>query len=205
MGVFAQRPAGSPASTSRSASTIAVDATKHQPTEGWRADPAVGGGPLLEGGVHWVDLMANAGLEVTGARGVPMGEDPVTGRRVLATFTYAGGAAGELRFSWDAHAVLGGVRLSHLHGTDGTLTFESNGAFLLARGRHSWRRSAAPSSSALPRRADQRDEPCATKPARGSVARSSSGSNPDRRRHHPDRRHRADLPQRRVLAIVVVV
>ncbi len=114
---------------------FAVDATKRQSAEGWRADPAVGGGPLLEGGVHWVDLMANVGLEVTGARGVPMGEDPMTGRSVLATFAYAGGAAGELRFSWDAHAVLGGVRLSHLHGTEGTLTFESNGAFLVARGR----------------------------------------------------------------------
>lgn len=71
---------------------------------------------------------------------------------MLATFAYAGGAAGELRFSWDSHAVLGGVRLSHLHGTEGTLTFESNGAFLVARGRRRavWLPRPADASGARP-------------------------------------------------------
>ena len=35
-----------------------------------RDDPAVaGGGALFEGGVHWIDLLANSGLEVESARG----------------------------------------------------------------------------------------------------------------------------------------
>ena len=38
-------------------------AVKSQRRAGWRDDPATaGGGALFEGGVHWVDLLANTGL-----------------------------------------------------------------------------------------------------------------------------------------------
>ncbi|MCH7531067.1 MAG: Gfo/Idh/MocA family oxidoreductase [Gemmatimonadetes bacterium] len=44
---------------------IEINAVKRQPVEGWRADPArAGGGALFEGGIHWVSLMANLGLEI---------------------------------------------------------------------------------------------------------------------------------------------
>src|SRR5919108_5710741 len=45
-------------------------AVKSQRRAGWRDDPAgAGGGALFEGGVHWVDLLANVGLEVESAQG----------------------------------------------------------------------------------------------------------------------------------------
>jgi len=121
---------------------LAVDATKQQDAEGWRADPErAAGGPLLEGGVHWVSLLTSIGLGVrdVDAWAGPAGES--TAHLVLA---YDGGALGTLSFSWEAHAPLRGVRLSHARGSEGTLTFESNGAFLAQRGRRTALRVADP-------------------------------------------------------------
>ena len=112
---------------------VAVNALKHQEPTGWRADPAqVGGGPLLEGGVHWLSLLASLGLEVEELAARPMagGEDST-----IITLGYAGGAAGVLAFSWGAHAPLRGVRLSRVFGTAGGIGFESNGTVVVSWGR----------------------------------------------------------------------
>ena len=48
---------------------VHLNAVKHQAQRGWRDDAAAsGGGALFEGGVHWVDLVANLGLPVRGAQ-----------------------------------------------------------------------------------------------------------------------------------------
>ena len=48
---------------------VRVSAVKRQPAEGWRGDPGqAGGGALFEGGVHWVDLVANLGPAVRSVR-----------------------------------------------------------------------------------------------------------------------------------------
>jgi len=121
---------------------IRIDATKQQADDGWRADPQLAaGGPLLEGGIHWVSLLTSIGLTVrdVDAWAGPGGE--ATTHLVLA---YDGGALATLDFSWRVHAPLRGARLSHARGRRGTLTFESNGAFLVQRGRRTTFRVADP-------------------------------------------------------------
>ena len=116
---------------------VAVNALKQQPTSGWRADPATsGGGALFEGGIHWVDFMANLGLEVTGVQGFRPGSDRSgADRSMVAVFAYANGAIGILSYSWETPGLLKGLRLSAISGTRCTASFETNGLFLLAPGR----------------------------------------------------------------------
>ena len=54
---------------------------------------------------------------------------------MLAAFRYDNGAAGSLYYSREVPSLLRGVRLSKLFGRDGIITFESNGGFVLVRGR----------------------------------------------------------------------
>jgi hypothetical protein len=48
---------------------------------------------------------------------------------------YAGGAVGTLLHSWEIRSPLGGLRLSRIYGTAGSIAFESNGLFVAACGR----------------------------------------------------------------------
>ena len=113
---------------------VSVNALKRQSSDGWRGDRALaGGGPLLEGGVHWVHLMANLGLTVRGVRALRSGSPQEDSIHVLVE--YAEGAVGALHFSWEAFAPLGGMRLSRVHGRRGSVAFESNGAFVAVLGR----------------------------------------------------------------------
>ena len=109
---------------------VSVNATKRQPVEGWREEPSLsGGGALFEGGVHWINFMANIGLEVTGVDAWRVGTAgaPPTDVSTLSVFSYANGAVGTLAHSWELPAPFGGLRLSKIQGTTGALTFESNG------------------------------------------------------------------------------
>ena len=54
---------------------------------------------------------------------------------MLAAFRYDNGAAGSLYYSREVPSLLRGVRLSKLFGRDGIITFESNGGFVVVRGR----------------------------------------------------------------------
>lgn len=114
---------------------VTVNATKKQKAEGWRQRPEVsGGGAFFEGGVHWVNFMANIGLDVTTVRahrvGVMAGMDMST----LSLFEYSNGAVGTLAHSWELPAPLGGMRLSKIQGTTGAMTFESNGLAYVGSG-----------------------------------------------------------------------
>ena len=116
---------------------VQVNALKRQATPDWRGDPALaGGGALFEGGVHWVNFMANLGLTVASVRGVrPEARGGrALERSMLAVFEYEEGAVGTLAHSWEITAPLKGVRLSGIYGTEGTAHFESNGLGLLVRG-----------------------------------------------------------------------
>jgi UDP-N-acetylglucosamine 3-dehydrogenase len=113
---------------------VYVNAVKEQRASGWRLDPAVaGGGALFEGGIHWVNLMANLGLAVAeafGAASAPAGQE----RSITALFRYASGASGALLYSWEIPSPLKGLRLSRIHGTRGSIAFESNGLILFVWG-----------------------------------------------------------------------
>ncbi|HEX6751756.1 MAG TPA: Gfo/Idh/MocA family oxidoreductase [Longimicrobium sp.] len=116
---------------------VTVNALKEQRVKDWRGDPALsGGGALYEGGIHWVDFFANLGMEVTGVQAFrPGGDDGSPDRSMVVGFTYANGAVGTLYYSWEMPVLLKGVHLSAVYGTEGVASFESNGIFLMVRGR----------------------------------------------------------------------
>jgi predicted dehydrogenase len=108
-------------------------------TGGWRADAAMmGGGALLEGGVHWVHLLCELGgtpRSVAAARptnGVPVAplEDALD---ILVTFD--DGPVGRLFHSWNTRSRIAGLGMSRILGTQGNIHFESNGVFAAVLGR----------------------------------------------------------------------
>ena len=56
-------------------------------------------------------------------------------KSMMVAFEYDNGAAGSLYYSREVPSLLKGLRVSKLFGRDGIISFESNGAFLLARGK----------------------------------------------------------------------
>lgn len=123
---------------------VHVNALKKQTALGWRGEPAIaGGGPLFEGGIHWVSFMSHLGPVVNDVRGFaagPMGGLPSSVRSrdqrgVMVVFDYEGGAVGTLLFSWEARSALNGVHFSGVYGREGSIAFESNGLVVGVWGR----------------------------------------------------------------------
>jgi len=115
---------------------VQINALKSQPATGWRGDPArAGGGALLEGGIHWVDLLAHIGPPVRAVKGYrPRPDDPLE-RSTLVVAEYVDGTVGTLLHSWETPSPLRGLQLSRIRGREGSILFESNGLFVLAWGR----------------------------------------------------------------------
>jgi len=118
---------------------IQVNAIKKQAaTNDWRDDPALAlGGALYEGGIHWIDFMASLGLTVRGVRGLRPALAPGASveRSMLVTFDYAEGAVGTLAYSWEVPSTAKGLRLSKIYGRAGSITFETNGLWVVCRGK----------------------------------------------------------------------
>jgi predicted dehydrogenase len=115
---------------------IRLDATKWQPASGWRGVPTLsGGGALFEAGIHWISFASNIGLTVgrVSARRVGSGDGPDLSS--LVVFEYTNGAVGTLAHSWELRAPLRGVRFSKVQGTNGSVTFESNGLIAFSNGK----------------------------------------------------------------------
>lgn len=108
---------------------IQVNAIKQQATHGWRD----GHGALYEGGIHWIDFMAEL-AEVRGVRGSAPARLGAVERSMLVTFDYACGAVGTLAYSWEVPATAKGLRLSKIYGRAGTITFETNGLWVVCHG-----------------------------------------------------------------------
>ena len=105
----------------------------------WRNDEAMAGGDaFFEEGIHWLHLAGSLGPVITSAHGFRptlQGEGP--DRRVksmMAAFHYDNGAVGSLYYSREIPSLFRGLRISKLFGRKGVISFESNGAFVLARG-----------------------------------------------------------------------
>jgi predicted dehydrogenase len=115
---------------------IHVNALKRQKTGDWRDDPGMsGGGAMFEAGVHWINFMANLGLPVETVHAFRAGGRAGPDRSSVVVLRYANGAVGTLAQSWEIQSTLKGVRLSKVHGTVGSVTFESNGIFAFERAR----------------------------------------------------------------------
>jgi predicted dehydrogenase len=115
---------------------IRLDATKWQPPNGWRGDPALsGGGALFEAGIHWISFASNIGLTVARVSARRVGSCNGPDMSSLVVFEYTNGAVGTLAHSWELRAPFRGVRFSKVQGTSGSVTFESNGLIALLNGR----------------------------------------------------------------------
>jgi UDP-N-acetylglucosamine 3-dehydrogenase len=106
----------------------------------WRNDEALAGGDaFFEEGIHWLHLAGSLGPAITGIQGyrpaVSRDGPDRRAKSMLVAFRYDNGAVGALYYSREIPSLLRGLRLSKLYGRAGVITFESNGAALLARGR----------------------------------------------------------------------
>ena len=106
----------------------------------WRNDEALAGGDaFFEEGIHWLHLANSLGPAITAARGyrpeLPPRAPDKRRKSMLAAFRYDNGAVGTLYYSRETPSLLRGLRLSKLIGREGIITFESNGGFVLVRGR----------------------------------------------------------------------
>jgi len=119
---------------------IEINKTGRSRTTGWRADPELmGGGALLEGGVHWVNLLLSIGGEVSEV----LATKPEVAYSPTAPFEdnlqvlvkFQSGAVGKLLHSWNTLNRVGGLSTSKIYGTDGNIIFESNGLWALIHGR----------------------------------------------------------------------
>ncbi len=115
---------------------VHVNALKRQTTVDWRDDPrAAGGGALFEGGIHWINFLANLGLTIESVRGLRPGIGEGLERSVLVAIRYAEGPVGTLYYSWEVPSLFRGLRLSRIFGRAGSITFESNGLLIVVNGR----------------------------------------------------------------------
>jgi UDP-N-acetyl-2-amino-2-deoxyglucuronate dehydrogenase len=106
----------------------------------WRNDEAMAGGDaFFEEGIHWLHLAASLGPRITAIQGFrPSVSREGADRRaksMMVAFRYDNDAVGSLYYSREIPSLLRGLRLSKLYGRQGIITFESNGLFVLVRGR----------------------------------------------------------------------
>ena len=114
---------------------VLLNALKTQQVDDWRDDPVLaGGGALFEGGIHWVNFAANLGPPLRAVRGSRPGERVGLERSMMLTLDYDG-PAGALLYSWEVPSLFKGLRISRIWGREGSITFESNGLFVMVRGR----------------------------------------------------------------------
>ena len=115
---------------------VHANALKLQKTGNWRDDPALSGyGALFEGGIHWINFMGNIGLKINRVSGhQPLAKGDVE-KSMMISIDYEQGAVGALYYSWEVPSLFKGLRISRLYGREGSITFESNGIFILVKGK----------------------------------------------------------------------
>lgn len=106
----------------------------------WRNDEAMAGGDaFFEEGIHWLHVAGSLGPKITSITGYrPSASRAGPDRRVksmMVAFQYDNGAVGSLYYSREIPSLLKGVRFSKLFGRGGVITFESNGTFVVVRGK----------------------------------------------------------------------
>lgn len=106
----------------------------------WRNDESMAGGDaFFEEGIHWLHLAGSLGPKITSIHGYrPSASRDGPDQRaksMLVAFRYDNDAVGALYYSREIPSLFRGVRVSKLMGRRGIITFESNGLFVVARGR----------------------------------------------------------------------
>lgn len=107
----------------------------------WRNDESMAGGDaFFEEGIHWLHVAGSLGPKiipetVRGYRPPVGGEGPDRrAKSMMVSFQYDNGAAASLYYSREIPSLMKGLRISKLFGRRGIISFESNGAFVIARG-----------------------------------------------------------------------
>jgi predicted dehydrogenase len=109
----------------------------------WRNDESMAGGDaFFEEGIHWLHLAGSLGPKITALQGFrpsPSRGGASAGdariKSMLTAFRYDNGAVGSLYYSREIPSLMQGLRVSKIFGREGVITFESNGTFVLVRGR----------------------------------------------------------------------
>jgi UDP-N-acetylglucosamine 3-dehydrogenase len=106
----------------------------------WRNDEALAGGDaFFEEGIHWLHIASSLGPRITTIRGFrpapAQGGPDRRAKSMMVAFAYDNGAVGSLLYSREIPSLFRGLRISKLFGRAGVITFESNGLFLLVRGK----------------------------------------------------------------------
>lgn len=116
---------------------INISATKKQKSKNdWREDEALTGyGALFEGGIHWINFINNIGLTITKVHGFRPIKEGALEKSMQVTASTTEGAIINLLYSWEVDTMFFGLRLSRIYGTEGSITFESNGISVFTRGR----------------------------------------------------------------------
>jgi predicted dehydrogenase len=115
-------------------------ARRLKPAGDWRNDETMAGGDaFFEEGIHWLHLASSLGPRITtiqGYRPSVSREGPDTrAKSMMVAFRYDNDAVGSLYYSREIPSLLRGVRVSKLLGRGGIISFESNGLFVVVRGR----------------------------------------------------------------------
>jgi UDP-N-acetylglucosamine 3-dehydrogenase len=109
----------------------------------WRNDADMAGGDaFFEEGIHWLHLANSLGPKILNIHGYRPrastngdGGADTRAKSMMVAFEYDNTAVGSLYYSREVPSLLRGLHLSTLYGRDGVITFESNGGFVLARGK----------------------------------------------------------------------
>jgi predicted dehydrogenase len=110
----------------------------------WRNDEVMAGGDaFFEEGIHWLHLAGSLGPTIVSAHGfrpsVSRDGPDRRAKSMMVAFRYDNDAVGSIYYSREIPSLLRGLRLSKLYGRQGVISFESNGAFILVRGRRGTR------------------------------------------------------------------
>jgi predicted dehydrogenase len=115
-------------------------AQRFKTADDWRNDEAMAGGDaFFEEGIHWLHFAGSLGPRIVRAHGIRPNPAAAGGDRraksMMVAFQYDNGAAGALYYSREIPSMLKGMRQSKIFGRGGIITFESNGLFVVARGK----------------------------------------------------------------------
>ncbi len=116
---------------------INISATKKQKSKNdWREEQELTGfGALFEGGIHWINFINNIGLTISKVNGYRPNKEGALEKSMQVTASTEKGAIINLLYSWEVDTMFFGLRLSRIYGTEGSITFESNGISVFTRGK----------------------------------------------------------------------
>ena len=106
----------------------------------WRNDESMAGGDaFFEEGIHWLHLAGSLGPRIVDVHGfrpsISRSGPDRRAKSMMVAFRYDNDAVGTLYYSREIPSFLKGLRVSKLFGREGVISFESNGLFVLVRGR----------------------------------------------------------------------